>query len=200
MQALPKTYAGSCFAVFAVAALAGAWAPSANAEVIKSPAQNVPIPYDFSGVTVNVVTGETGDDVFIPGGPGYVMGWDLNLYAQTGPWLMTPFEVDPATNNWAGAFVSDPLYREGNTKNLALEPSCVLAQMQVAFRTPFSARDSRSHLATSALRGWPSTTRGFGPKPSPGCCKGLCGRGLRRDLEAPSSAEFMAARAARFVN
>jgi hypothetical protein len=40
----------------------------------------------------------------------------------------------------------------------------------------------------------------FGPNANPGCCKGLCGRGLWRDLEAPSSAGFMAARAARFVN
>jgi hypothetical protein len=45
------------------------------------------------------------------------------------------------------------------------------------------------------------TTEVLGRRANPGDREGLCGRGLRHELiEAPSSAGFMAARAARFVD
>lgn len=96
-HALPKVSACSCPAAFVAAAPAGAYVPSASSTVVKSPAKNIPIPYDFSGVVVNVVTGKTGTDVFDPTDPSFVRGWDLNLYGNSTTFFMAPFDVNPAT-------------------------------------------------------------------------------------------------------
>lgn len=95
------TAARRAVSCLAMAAAIGLHVPVVDAAVVRSPVPTIEIPRDFSGLVVNVVTGEVGTDVFDETTPEYVSGWDLNLYGNSTLFFMAPFTeggfaIDPA--------------------------------------------------------------------------------------------------------
>jgi hypothetical protein len=103
---------GRCLLAAAGLLSVAAWSSAAHADVVQSPLQNVVAPATFSGIFVNVSTGETGTT-------SAPAGWDFSIYRSDFLYFTSP-------STSTGGFVATQAAGTSNVQALSLDAGFVV--------------------------------------------------------------------------